>query len=58
MRLSTAVLFVCLACIDSFAWPQTAGPPAQPAAPSVRSGATVDETVASEMTNRHVSGLS
>jgi CubicO group peptidase (beta-lactamase class C family) len=57
MRFHKAVLFVCLACIDTFGWPQTAAPP-KPVAPSSRSGATVDETVLSEIKKRHVSGLS
>jgi CubicO group peptidase (beta-lactamase class C family) len=58
MRLNTAVLFVCLACIETFAWPQTAAPPPKPTAPSSRFGATVDETVVSEIKKRQVSGLS
>jgi CubicO group peptidase (beta-lactamase class C family) len=57
MRFHKAVLFVCLACIDTVGWAQTAAPP-KPVAPSSRSGATVDETVLSEIKKRHVSGLS
>ncbi len=58
MRLNMGVLFVCLACVDSVGWPQTATPPPQLAAPISPSGATLDEIIASEMGKRHVSGLS
>jgi CubicO group peptidase (beta-lactamase class C family) len=58
MRFNTAVLFVCLGCIDSVAWSQAATPPPKQAAPSSRFGAAVDETVLSEIKKRHVSGLS
>jgi CubicO group peptidase (beta-lactamase class C family) len=58
MRLNIGMLFVCLACVDSVCWPQTATTPAKLATPNSSAGATVDEVIASEMAKRHVSGLS
>ena len=57
MRFNTYVLLVCLGCVDSVGWAQTAAPP-KPAAANFAHDATVDEVVGSEMRKRHIPGLS